>query len=150
MQGDKKKAEYEFLMQKKLDRQKQFEQLSKDRARDEVDLQRLQDELGFVSLNGAGHQSEPTTPPEYGDTNGFPSALSRPNRFSTSSLMSSTGIFGSRKTPADSAKLASPPSERARAYNALTGGSGPQSRQNSDEEDSYDDVLGFERRSNML
>lgn len=143
-QGDKKKAEYEYLMQKKLDRQKQFDQLTRDREREELDLRRLQEELGYAGLTGAitGPQSEPTTPPEYNDSNGF---TKRSNRFSTSNLLSSsTSIFGSRRP--DSSALVSPPNERARAYNALTGGSVPQSKHNSDEEEGYDDMLDFNHR----
>ncbi len=66
----------------------------------------MQEDLGRHSASATtnGHQSEPTTPPEYRDTHresssGFPTVLSRPNRYSTSSLMnppssSSNGLGG--------------------------------------------------------
>lgn len=106
---------------------------------------RLRNDLGGY---GTGHQSEPTTPPEYRET-GFPSALSRPNRFSTSGIISPPAT-ASRSSRAGS--QVSPPSERDRAYQALTGlpaQSVPGSRRESDEEedDTYEDeVLNFDHR----
>lgn len=45
-------------------------------------------------LGLTGHQSEPTTPPEYRETHGgFPTMFSRPNRYSMSSLVSPPGLF---------------------------------------------------------
>jgi hypothetical protein len=53
----------------------------------EHEMQRLESEV--KRINAAGHQSEPTTPPEYRD-NGFPTAISRPNRLSLASLSALT------------------------------------------------------------
>ena len=119
--------------------------LNQESHREELELARLSQELG-IDHSGVGHQSEPTTPPEYRDT-GFPTSLSRPNRFSAGNLISPTGLF-SGKAKMDS-QLASPPNERARAYNALTAAapSGPHSRNGSDEEDSQEEVLDFNHRS---
>ena len=99
---------------------------------------------------GAGHQSEPTTPPEYIDL-GFPTPLSRPNRFSASGIMSPPGLIN-RPGRADS-QVTSTPIERARAYQALTSGapsqSVPGSRRDSDEdEDIYEaTTFGFSQRN---
>ncbi|KAI9718633.1 MAG: hypothetical protein M1828_006641 [Chrysothrix sp. TS-e1954] len=135
--SEKKKAEYEYLKQKQLQRQSQMDILNSEAKREEMELHRLSSELGMS--NGVGHQSEPTTPPEYGD-NGFPTALSRPNRFSTSSLISPPGAYQRISRP--EALITSPPSERARAYDALTSASPaqsqPRTRNQSDEEGDYD------------
>jgi hypothetical protein len=90
----------------------------------------------------AGQHSEPATPPEFQE-NGFPSVLSRPNRFSASGLMSPPGVIN-RPSRAGS-QVTSPPVERARAYQALTGGGGysqqsmPGSRHGSDGDEGGDE-----------
>lgn len=114
--------------------------------REEDELRRLQQDLSLN--NGAGHQSEPTTPPEYRD-NGFPTALSRPNRFSASNVNYPPGLTN-RLSRTDS-QLSSPPSERARAYQALTSGGATSSgikSGNDEEDDNYaDTILDFNHRS---
>lgn len=119
--------------------------LNQESRQEELELARLSQELGMES-NGIGHQSEPTTPPDYKDA-GFPTSLSRPNRFSAGNLISPSGLF-SNFSKADS-QLRSPPNERARAYNALTAAapSVPHSKNNSDEEDNPEEVLDFNHRS---
>jgi hypothetical protein len=82
--------------------------LEQAQLREEQELVQLQKDLGLNSGGGGGgggHQSEPTTPPEYhqqdassvngggGGGGGFSSFVSRPNRYSTSSIMSPTGMF---------------------------------------------------------
>lgn len=100
-------------------------------------------------LYDAGHQSEPTTPPEPQET-GFPTALSRPNRYSSSSIISPPS-YSTRSSRAGS-QVTSPPNERDRALQALNGYpsfSMPGSRGDSDEEehDSYDgEVLSFDHK----
>lgn len=139
-QGEKKKAEYEYLKQKQLQRQSQMEHLSLESKRESMELHRLSQELGF---NGklAGLQSEPTTPPEYRDS-GFPTPLSRQNRFSMSNVVSPPASLNRRSFIEP--QVSSPPSERARAYQALTAAlpssSNPDSRQNSDE-DEYEEAI---------
>ena len=115
--------------------------LNSEIKREELELHRLSSELGMS--NGIGHQSEPTTPPEYRE-NGFPTMLSRPNRFSASNLITSPVSY-KRLSRGDS-QITSPPSERARAYDALTSASpsqsNPQTRDQSDEENEFNQV-GF-------
>ena len=142
LQSEKKKAEYEYLRQKQMQRQNQLDQLNIESRREEIELHRLSQELGFNS--GAGHISEPATPPEPRE-GGLPSTFSRPNRFSASHLISPP-ISHSRKTQQ------SDTSERARAYNALTAGtpthSLPQSTDQSDDgEGEMDEVMDFNHRS---
>jgi hypothetical protein len=55
--------------------------------RGEEEIHRLSSEVRF----GKPAHSQPTTPPEYSD-NGFPTAFSRPNRFSMSSIQQPTKI----------------------------------------------------------
>src|ERR1700761_3773754 len=67
--------------------------LDLQQRREEQELALMQEDLrGNNPITG--HQSEPTTPPEYRETNsGFPSVFSRPNRYSTSSLTSPPGLY---------------------------------------------------------
>lgn len=93
-------------------------------------MQRLEQDIYRLSMSG--HQSEPTTPPEYRD-NGFPSAISRPNRLSLASMVSTPGI----------GSIASPRANRSGSQSITSsftaqGLSVPGSRRGSDEEtDSY-------------
>lgn len=116
-----------------------------EKQREDLHLNRLSRELGMGNSNAAssfGHQSEPTTPPEYEATNGFPTAFSRPNRFSASSSQ-----YRAPYSRPDSQHLASPPSERARAYEALTAGTSlPQTRNQSDEDDTDRSGSGLKDR----
>ena len=62
-----------------------------------------------------GHQSEPTTPPEYRD-HVFPSIYSRRNRYSSSSLVSPPGI--NNRLSRSGSQLTSPPTEPAQTQPA--------------------------------
>lgn len=105
---------------------------------EEHELHRLEQDINHrYSLSGP--QSEPTTPPEYRE-NGFPSAISRPNRLSMHSLTSAQGI----------GSIASPRTNRsgsqsyAAAFNMSQNNfsSMPGSRRGSDEEeDAYQQVI---------
>jgi hypothetical protein len=117
----------------------------------EHEMQRLENEVQRISL--PGHQSEPTTPPEYRD-NGFPSAIARPNRLSLASLSALTSpqktnsfVPSHRNTLSAShhgvAPFAPQPSQ-------TPSDSVPTSRRNSDEEDnklSEADIAKAARRS---
>lgn len=95
----------------------------------EDELHRLQSELN--QLNVAGHQSEPTTPPEY-HQNGF----TRPNRLSLVSLTSPpsvTSMAGPRSNRSSSQVVTSP--FQASASSQLPSMSVPGTRRNSDEDD---------------
>ena len=87
----------------------------------------------------AGYQSEPTTPPEYRDSGtGFPSMLSRPNRFSTSSITSPPGLLN--RNGRSGSQLTSPHADyghghAASAAHMMPSKSVPGSRRNSDEDE---------------
>ena len=76
------------------------------------ELEQMTQDLHGVSI-ASGHQSEPTTPPEYRDHN-FPSIYSRRNRYSSSSLMSPPGL-GANRNPRSGSQLQSPPAEARQA-----------------------------------
>lgn len=115
-----------------------MQKLDQQQLRDEFDIAQMQEELGQRSaLNLTGHQSEPTTPPEYREaaSAGFPTMFSRPNRYSTSSLVSPAGVFN---RPARSgSQLASPSGLVQSVFNfdQLPSRSVPASRRNSDEDE---------------
>ncbi|PQE29769.1 pumilio domain-containing protein [Rutstroemia sp. NJR-2017a WRK4] len=94
---EKKKLEYERLREQKRRFEAEMQLLDLQQRREEQELAQMQEDLGRANNNNnnnAGHQSEPTTPPEYRETSsGFPSAFSRPNRYSTSSLTSPPGLY---------------------------------------------------------
>lgn len=137
---EKKKLEYEYLREQRRRFEAEMELLDLQSKREEDDIHRLSHEINRFSVSG--HQSEPTTPPEYRD-NGFPSAFSRPNRFSISSIASPPGM-GTTRASRSGSQIASPPSVSSTQGTATThipSKSVPGSRRNSDEEaedDSYD------------
>jgi hypothetical protein len=97
--------------------------------RGEEEIHRLSSEVRY----GKPAHSQPTTPPEYSDGNGFPTAFSRPNRFSMSSVNPGmTTPHATRGSRANSQVL-SPPSSSF-SNNNLPSHSVPGTRRNSDEE----------------
>lgn len=102
-----------------------------------------------------GHQSEPTTPPEYRES-GFPSVLSRPNRYSSASIASPPGL--TNRPSRSGSQMTSPPSDLNRMFTPgahisanishIPSKSMPGSRRNSDEDDDYpEEVEDFTHRS---
>ncbi|PNH63697.1 hypothetical protein VD0002_g4746, partial [Verticillium dahliae] len=137
---EKKKREYERLRDQKRRFELEMQKLEQVQRREEMELLKMQDDL-----QRAGHQSEPTTPPEYHDSSGFPSMFSRPNRYSTSSLTSPPGLFS--RPGRSGSNLASPQSgimqQSARmAFDEhhLPSRSVPASRRNSDEDEKEEAV----------
>ncbi len=121
-----------------------MQKLDQQQRREEQELAAMQEDLGRMAAGSlTGHQSEPTTPPEYRETSsGFPTMFSRPNRYSTSSLTSPPGLY---TRPARSgSQLASPQSGVVQARFALDdqlpSRSVPGSRRNSDEDDKEEAV----------
>lgn len=93
----------------------------------------------------SGHQSEPTTPPEYRETTtGFPGAFSRPNanRYSLSSLQSPPGMLN--RSARSGSILTSPQSglslSRVAFDDQLPPWSQQTSRRNSDEDEKEEAV----------
>jgi hypothetical protein len=117
--------------------------LDLQQRREEQELAQMQEDLGRTNINTAGHQSEPTTPPEYREsTSGFPSVFSRPNRYSTSSLTSPPGLYN--RPGRSGSQLTSPQSgiiqSRFMMDDKLPSKSVPGSRRNSDEDEKEEAV----------
>ncbi|KAK2607489.1 hypothetical protein N8I77_006156 [Diaporthe amygdali] len=131
-QIEKKRMEYERIReQKRL--------FDAELAKHEVELGAMLEEHGRLS----GHQSEPTTPPEYRENpSGFPSVFSRPNRYSLSSLTSPPGL--ANRSARSGSVLASPqsgiPLSRFAFDDQLPSWSVPGSRRNSDEDEKEEAV----------
>jgi hypothetical protein len=95
--------------------------------RGEEEIHRLSTDLRYGKQPA---HSQPTTPPEYNESNGFPTAFSRPNRFSMSSI--NTSMTTPRVSRANSQVTAPPASFFGNG--GLPSQSMPGSRRNSDEE----------------
>ncbi len=130
--------EYEFLREQRRRFEAEMERIDLRTKHEEDEMQRLAHDLKRFTANGP--QSEPNTPPEHRD-NVFPSSLSRPNRFSSSSLTAPPGLSSLSNRPSRSgSQITSPAADLSRAYAAQTpthlpSKSVPGSRRNSDEED---------------
>lgn len=140
MQSERKTEYYESLLAEQKRIEAEMANID-DETRRQVDEHRA---LERDVNNYIASASEPTTPPEYQDT--FPTAISRPNRYSSASMTSPPG-FAVRPNRAGS-QLTSPPSNLIRPYTAnnatshLPSKSVPGSRRNSDEEsDDEDDFM---------
>ena len=129
-QLEKKKLEYEYLREQRRRFEAEMELIDLQSRRDEEEITRLSTDIKY------GKHSQPTTPPEYSDSNGFPTALSRPNRFSMSSITPGASTpRGSRS----GSHITSPPSashsnQGNQGNGFLPSQSMPGSRRNSDEE----------------
>ncbi|KAI0009310.1 ARM repeat-containing protein [Xylariaceae sp. FL0662B] len=135
---EKKKLEYEKLREQKRRFEAEMHKLDQQQRREEFDIAKMQEDIGRGNGMGMpGHQSEPTTPPEYRETSsGFPTIFSRPNRYSTSSLVSPPGL--SNRPGRSGSQLTSPQSgiNPSRFYDEhLPSRSVPGSRRNSDEDE---------------
>ncbi|KAF2205397.1 ARM repeat-containing protein [Delitschia confertaspora ATCC 74209] len=138
---ERKKLEYEYLKEQKRRFEAEMELIDMQSKQDEAEITRLSSDIKY------GKHSQPTTPPEYSDINGFPTALSHPHRFSISSIASPPGMGTS--TPRGSrsgSQLMSPPSVSSKSTQPSTAGSFlpsksvPGSRRGSDEDsDSYEE-----------
>ncbi|TEA20118.1 hypothetical protein C8034_v007892 [Colletotrichum sidae] len=133
---EKKKLEYERLREQRRRFELEMQKLEQVQRREEMELAKLQDDLRH------GHQSEPTTPPEYHESSGFPTMFSRPNRYSTSSLTSPPGLFN--RPGRSGSQLTSPRStlmqSRFTFDEHLPSRSVPGSRRNSDEDEKEEAV----------
>ncbi|OAQ79983.1 RNA-binding protein [Purpureocillium lilacinum] len=135
---EQKKIEYERIREQRHRFELEMQRLDQRQRREALELAQMEEEIGRL----AGHQSEPTTPPEYRDNSGFPSMFSRPNRYSMSSLASPPGLFN---RPARSgSQLTSPPSgliqNRYGYEEPMPSRSVPTTRRNSDDEEKEEAV----------
>ncbi|KAI9872792.1 MAG: hypothetical protein M1830_001186 [Pleopsidium flavum] len=134
---EKKRREYEQLREQRRRFEAEMKLFDLQQEREKQELEQMAEDLNRVHMN-TGHQSEPTTPPEYRDYV-FPSVLSRPNRFSASSITSPLGLIN--RGGRSGSQLASPPSGLVQtpqdhvATNKLPSKSVPGSRRGSNEKD---------------
>lgn len=131
-QIEKKRLEYEKIRE-------QRRLFDAEMAKHEAELSQMLEEHGRLS----GHQSEPTTPPEYRETpTGFPSMFSRPNRYSLSSLTSPHGM--ANRSARSGSVLTSPqsgiPLSRFAFDDQLPSWSHTTSRRNSDDDEKEEAV----------
>lgn len=129
-QLEKKKLEYERIREQRRRFELEMQKLEQAQKREELELAKIQDDLRH------GHQSEPTTPPEYRNDQGYSSFFGRPNRYSTSSLTSPPGLFN--RPGRSGSQLQSPQSgiiQSSRGFfdEHLPSRSVPTTRRNSDE-----------------
>ncbi|KAH0523408.1 hypothetical protein TsFJ059_008417 [Trichoderma semiorbis] len=142
---EKKKQEYERIREQRRRFEVEMQKLDQQQRREALELAQMEEDMNRF----AGHQSEPTTPPEYRNTstnNGFPGIFSRPNRYSTSSLTSPAAMFN---RPARSGSLlTSPPPGTTGVFqqrygfddNQMPSRSVPTTRRNSDDDDKEEAV----------
>ncbi|KAK0651430.1 armadillo-type protein [Cercophora newfieldiana] len=138
---EKKRMDYERLREHKRRFEAEIHKLDAQQRLEERELALMQEDLNVGRYGG--HQSEPTTPPEYRETSsGFPTMFSRPNRYSTSSLTSPPGLFN--RPGRSGSQLASPQSgimqSRFAFDDQLPSRSVPGSRRNSDEDEKEEAV----------
>ena len=137
LQLEKKKLEYEKIVEQRRRFEAEMQKLAAQQRLEEMELLRMQEDLGRGAAL-TGHMSEPTTPPEYRETSaGFPTMFSRPNRYSTSSLVSPhtfsnrPGRSGSQLTSPQSSMMPS----RFNFDDQIPSRSVPGSRRNSDDDE---------------
>ncbi|KAL5118811.1 hypothetical protein ACEQ8H_003314 [Pleosporales sp. CAS-2024a] len=151
---EKKKLEYEYLKEQRRRFEAEMELIDLQSRRGEEEIHRLSTDLRYGKQPA---HSQPTTPPEYSDGNGFPSAFSRPNRFSMSSI--NPGMTTPRGSRANS-QVTSPPASffinNNNNNNGLPSQSVPATRRNSDEDnddfdnDDFTPVSPVVRKNNRM
>ena len=118
----------------------EMQRLDQQEKQEEQELAQMTEDLGRM----AGHQSEPTTPPEYREaiSAGFPGFLPRPNRYSPSSLTSPPGMVN--RPGRSGSQLASPHGGmfpgRFAFDDQLPARSFPATRRNSDDDEKEEAV----------
>ncbi|KAK0747652.1 hypothetical protein B0T21DRAFT_8267 [Apiosordaria backusii] len=140
---EKKRQDYERLREQRRRFEAEMHKLDAQTRQEAQELQQMQEDIN--NRLGGGHQSEPTTPPEYHEVSGLSTIWSsRPNRYSMSSLTSPAALFnrpnrsGSLLTSPQSGGGAIP----ARlAFDDPLSHSLPGSRRNSDEDDEKEEAV---------
>ena len=132
--------DYEMLREQRRRFEADLELFNLQQAKEKQELDQMVQELHRVNLS-AGHQSEPTTPPEYRD-HVYPSVFSRTNRYSTSSLTSPPGL--NNRTSRSGSQLTSPPSELAQTlHNHINSDTLPSKSVPSSRRGSSDKIVGY-------
>ena len=133
-QVEKKRQDLKSIVDRRERWEAQLSVFDEQEAVATEELDRMTSDFKKSKLD-AGHQSEPTTPPEYRDSV-FGSVYGRTNRYSTSSITSPPGINRSSRS---GSQLTSPPSDLASTLHnyvtsdTLPSKSVPNSRRGSNE-----------------
>ncbi|KAF2145947.1 uncharacterized protein K452DRAFT_103838 [Aplosporella prunicola CBS 121167] len=130
---EKKRLEYEFLKEQRRRFEAEMELFDIHCDSAKQDWERLSHE----TKGAAGHQSEPTTPPEYRE-NGFPSAFSRPQRYSMQNLTSPQQPGLLNRPGRSGSQITSPPQTQIfnnQSVSHVPSKSMPGSRRGSDEDE---------------
>ncbi|KAK8171157.1 armadillo-type protein [Phyllosticta citrichinensis] len=129
---EKKKNDLEALKEQRARFDAEMETYEKPFKGTQIDYSRFGDEVNRTNLPAP--QSEPTTPPEYRD-NGFPTAFSRPQRYSVQSFTSpQSGTTLSNRPSRSGSQITSPP-HVSHGISHMPSKSMPGSRRGSDEEE---------------
>ncbi|KAK8179388.1 armadillo-type protein [Phyllosticta citribraziliensis] len=129
---EKKKNDLEALKEQRARFDAEMESYEKPFKGTQIDYSRFGDEINRTNLPAP--QSEPTTPPEYRD-NGFPTAFSRPQRYSVQSFTSpQSGTTLSNRPSRSGSQITSPP-HVSHGISHMPSKSMPGSRRGSDEEE---------------
>ncbi|KAJ5670742.1 uncharacterized protein N7477_006105 [Penicillium maclennaniae] len=128
---EKKRQHIEYMREQKRRFEEDMKLLDMQHEKEKNEMDQLARDLAKAGLSGP--VSEPTTPPEYRDAP-LSTAISRPGRFSTSSVTSSPGFFSAFA----GSQLTSPQAPSHAAHGSVdrfAGHSLPGSRRNSEKED---------------
>jgi hypothetical protein len=129
-QLQRRKEEYDLLQEQRMNIKSalaNFDALNKDQ------LDRLESDIRKLSMGG--HQSEPTTPPEYSNGNGYSNGV-RSNRQSIASMVSTPGFSNITSPRTGRSGSQSFSTQYSQSTNSnLPSYSLPQSRRGSDEEE---------------
>jgi hypothetical protein len=142
-QIEKKQEQFARLREQKRRFEVEMQKIEQVTRREEQEIAALQDDLRSSITSMSGNHSEPTTPPEYRETSsGFPTMFSRPNRYSTSSLVSPPGLFNrpGRSGSQLGASQAGILQSRFGFDDGVPSRSTPGSRRNSDEDEKEEAV----------
>lgn len=136
-QLEKKRLEYEILREQRRRFEVEMQRIELRQQREEQEIAEMTQALGHAQMS-TGHQSEPTTPPEYRESP-FPSMLSHPHRYSTSSMMSPPGLRTHTDSSASQFTMSSSNIGHPQGTpSKIPSKSVPGSRRNSDEKESED------------
>lgn len=138
VQSESAVRRYEGLLAAQRELQRQLDSIDPETRR-EVEAGHRHEE----SISQMMASSEPASPPEYATA--FPSAFSKPNRYSTNSMTSPPGLV--TRPNRSSTQLTSPSAGFVRPYtsghaSSIPSQSVPASRRHSDDEDEDDFIYG--------
>ena len=132
--------DYEMLREQRKRFEAELEIFNIQQAKEKQELDQMAQELHRVNQS-AGHQSEPTTPPEYRDQV-YPSVFARTNRYSSSSLTSPPGL--NNRTSRSGSQLTSPPVELAQTlHNHINSDTLPSKSVPGSRRGSSDKIAGY-------